>query len=138
MNIPLYWVRATGQVPGPNGRRFDLTAWGWSSIGRAEAEQKAHERLASVAQRVQQGLEFPRGYGYGERPLREEILSEVQNREGEVTGIVTRNSYGSLVLKPPIETTIRSRPKLRRPCGKWGLIRHSFSYAAFRRAFARD
>jgi hypothetical protein len=98
VNIPLYWVRATGQVPGPAGRRFDLTAWGWSSVGRAEAEQKAHERLASLAQRVQQGLEVPRGYGYGDRPLREEILREVKNREGELTGIVTRNSYGSLVL----------------------------------------
>ena len=99
MNIPLYWVRATAQVPGPSGRRFDLTAWGWSSAGRAEAEQKAHERLASLAQRVQQGLDFPRGYGYGgDRPLREEILREVRDRDGEITGIVTRNSYGSLVL----------------------------------------
>jgi hypothetical protein len=98
MNIPLYWVRATGQVPGPGDRRFDLTAWGWSSVGRAEAEQKAHERLASLAQRVQQGLEFPRGYAYGgDRPLREEILREVRDRDGEITGIVTRNSYGSLV-----------------------------------------
>ena len=56
MNIPLYWVRATAQVPGPSDRRFDLTAWGWSSVGRAEAEQKAHERLASLDDRSALGV----------------------------------------------------------------------------------
>jgi hypothetical protein len=98
MNIPRYWFRATGQVPTPSGRPFDLVAWGWSSEGRDGAERKAQERLAAFSQRVQQGMELPRGYAYGDRPLREEIVQEIQGRDGEMAALVTRNSYGSLVL----------------------------------------
>jgi hypothetical protein len=98
MNIPQYWVRATGQVPSRQGGYSDAVAWGWSSEGRAEAEQKAHERLSALAARIQAGLDFPRGYAYGVRPLREEIVQELRGRDGEMAAVVTRNSYGSLVL----------------------------------------
>jgi hypothetical protein len=98
MNIPRYWFRATGQVPTPSGRPYDVVAWGWSSEGRDGAERKARERMAAFAQRVQQGMEIPRGYAYGDRPLREEIVQEIQGRDGEMAAVVTRNSYGCLVL----------------------------------------
>src|SRR5436305_10953114 len=98
MNIPRYWVRAKGQVPTGFGKVYDLVAWGWSSEGRDGAERKAQERLAAFAQRVQQGLDLPRGYAYGDRPLREEILREIQGSDGEIEALVTRNSYGSMVL----------------------------------------
>lgn len=97
MNIPRYWFRATGQVPSTSGKAFNLVAWGWSSEGRDGAERKAQERLAAFAQRVQQGLDLPRGYAY-DRPLREEIVQELKGRDGETAAVVTRNSYGSLVL----------------------------------------
>jgi hypothetical protein len=98
VNIPRYWFRAKGQVPTGFGKVYDLVAWGWSSEGRDGAERKAQERLAAFAQRVQQGLDLPRGYAYGDRPLREEILREIQGRGGELAAVVTRNSYGSMVL----------------------------------------
>ncbi|MFL6262751.1 MAG: hypothetical protein ACJ76Y_23880 [Thermoanaerobaculia bacterium] len=98
MNIPRYWFRAKGQAPTSSGKVYDLVAWGWSSEGRDGAERKARERLAAFAQRVQQGLEFPRGYAYGDRPLREEILREIQGSDGEIAAVVTRNSYGSTVV----------------------------------------
>ena len=98
MNIPRYWFRAKGQIPIGSGKVYDLVAWGWSSEDRAGAERKAQERLAAFAQRVQQGFDLPRGYAYGDRPLREEILREIQGRDGEIAALVTRNSYGSTVL----------------------------------------
>src|ERR1700759_4870200 len=99
MEIPRYWVRATGQVPTSLDRPYyEIVAWGWSNEDRAGAERKAHERLAAFAQRVQQGLDLNRGYAYAGKPLREEIVQELKGRGGEASGVVTRNSYGSLVL----------------------------------------
>ncbi len=98
MNIPRYWYRATGQVPTALGRPYyDLVAWGWSERGPAGAQRTAHERLAAFAQRVQKGLDLNRGYAYAGKPLREEIVQELSGRGGPA-GVVTRNSYGSLVL----------------------------------------
>jgi hypothetical protein len=100
MNIPRYWARATAEVRSrrAGARHLDLAAWGWSSTGRAEAEQRAQQRLASLVQRVEQGQELPRGYAYGDRPLREEIVLEHRDGAGQVTAILSRNGYGALVL----------------------------------------
>jgi len=97
VNIPRFWVRADGEALGRDGRRIELMAWGWSTVGKAEAQLKARERLDSLSRRVEQGLELPRGYGYGERPMREEIIRELGGEQG-VAAIISRNSYGSLVL----------------------------------------
>ena len=96
MNIPRYWARAKKEVPNPEGLHFDLAAWGWSSENREEAERKADERLSSLIARVQQGFELDRRYAYGSRPLREEIIDEFPGTD--LQAILTRNSYGSLVL----------------------------------------
>jgi hypothetical protein len=37
-------------------------------------------------------------YGYADRPLREEVVGEFKGDGGEVVAVVTRNSYGCLVL----------------------------------------
>ena len=37
-------------------------------------------------------------YGYSDRPLREEIVREINDRDGGRLAVITRNSYGSLVL----------------------------------------
>ena len=81
MNIPRYWARVTGQAPVGFGKVYDLAVWGWSSEDRAGAERKAQERLAAFTQRVQQGLDLPRGYAYGDRPLRS-IDALVQSAHG--------------------------------------------------------
>jgi hypothetical protein len=94
VKIPRYWRRADGEAP--DGRR--LTAWGWSSEDPDEAQRVAHQRLTAMLDRLHRGEELPRGYAYGERPLREEILDEVHDASRVVAAVVTRNSYGSAVL----------------------------------------
>ena len=100
MNIPRYWSHIKEQTPAGFGKVYDLIVWGWSSEGRAGAERKAQERLAAFAQRVREGFDLTRSrdYAYGERPLREEILREIEGRDGEIAAVVTRNIYGSMVL----------------------------------------
>jgi hypothetical protein len=61
-----------------------------------EALRRANERAARAAAALVNG-QAPGSYGYDERPLREEIVEEI--REGrELVAVVTRNSYGCLVL----------------------------------------
>ena len=66
--------------------------------GSSEAEGRAGDRFRSLQQRVTQGLELPRGYGYGSRPVREQILEEMPGPDDRPDAILTRNSYGSVVL----------------------------------------
>ena len=97
MNIPRFWAPARGEAK--RGRTtLELIAWGWSDASRAEAEAKAREGLGRMLARVLRGEELPRGYGYGSRPLREEILDELRGDAGELAGVVTRNAYGAKVL----------------------------------------
>ena len=98
MKIPTFWMRHEGDVQTPEGRQLRLFAWGWSESSAGDAESKARERFASLEQRVTQGLELPRGYAYGDRPVREQILDRVTAADGSVDALLTRNSYGAVVL----------------------------------------
>ena len=77
---------------------MELTAWGWSSTGKGDAENTARQRLGALIARVRQGTELPRGYDYGARAMREEIMQELRAADGGLAGVVTRNGYGALVL----------------------------------------
>ncbi len=82
----------------PQGKKFDVVAWGWSADSPDEAQRRAEESMQQSVARIAAGQGFPRGYGYHDRPPREEIIEEIEGTDGEVVGIVTRNSYGALVL----------------------------------------
>ena len=98
MKIPRYWIRREGDVRHPDGRALHLFAWGWSETSASDAETRAGERFRSLEQRVSQGLDLPRGYAYGDRPVREQIVEEITGPGGTPDALLTRNSYGSLVL----------------------------------------
>jgi hypothetical protein len=98
LKIPKYWIRREGDVQRPDGTQLRLFAWGWSETSTREAEGRAGDRFRSLQQRVSQGLELPHGYGYGSRPVREQILEEMSGSDDRPDAILTRNSYGSVVL----------------------------------------
>lgn len=91
-------MRRDADVEGPDGSPLRLSAWGWSETSTTEADGRAAERLQSLQQRISQGLELPHGYAYGSRPLREQILDEIPGPDGTPDVLLTRNSYGSVVL----------------------------------------
>lgn len=98
MKIPKFWRRFEGDIEKPDGGQLHVFAWGWSESNASDADRVARERFQSMQQRVSQGLELPKGYGYGSgRPVREQIIREVQGRGG-VDALLTRNAYGSVVL----------------------------------------
>ena len=98
MKIPKFWIRREGDVRHPDGRELHLFAWGWSETSASDAEARAGERFRSLEQRVSQGLDLPRGYAYGDRPVREQIIEEIAAPGGTPDALLTRNSYGSVVL----------------------------------------
>jgi len=65
----------------------------------ADAQALANQAAQQVAERFRAGNLPPhRGGYYPDRPFREQVLREIKNGGGEIAGVVTRNSYGCLVL----------------------------------------
>jgi hypothetical protein len=104
MKVARHWIRETVDALDVSGRRLAATAWGWSATNVEEARQRARES----AQRI---VEWLRGHGESnpppvsaqyayctDRPPREEIVEELRDASGETAALITRNSYGSLVL----------------------------------------
>jgi hypothetical protein len=86
MKIARYWTRAEHSEGDTR-----ITARGWSDTSIDAARQKAREIAQRVAARINAGLEKGE-YLYGDRPLPEPVIREFPR------AVVTRNSYGALVL----------------------------------------
>lgn len=90
MYFPKFWARA---------QQGDVHAWGWSDVSMDEAQAAGQTRLARVLERLRsdrQPSKWVDPYGYPDRPMREEIIHRFAEPEG--AAVVTRNSYGCLVL----------------------------------------
>lgn len=98
MQFHRYWARGESTVNGPQGSGT-FHACGHSDISLEDALRDARERAASIGQRVMLGesLDASRQYYADGRPLKEEIIEELQE-EGQTVAIISRNSYGCLVL----------------------------------------
>jgi hypothetical protein len=90
MNFPKFWARANvGEV----------IRWGWSEQSMAEAQSLAQKSAQELAELLRKGDRPSRkGAYYPNRPFREQVLQEIKNDAGEIAAVVTRNSYGCLVL----------------------------------------
>jgi hypothetical protein len=97
MKIPKYWANRFQVVKQIDGPALRLQSWQWSDLSIDEALQRADERLRSLVAKVAAGEELNR-YGYGVRPLREEITQPVAGPSGSEIAVVTRNLYGALIL----------------------------------------
>jgi hypothetical protein len=97
MEIPKFWARAKGDAEAPDGAQRQLIAWGWSTATLEQARDVAQERLLRLLSRVKRGEPLPKGYGYGSRPVREQILEQLP-AGNDPAAVLTRNAYGSVVL----------------------------------------
>jgi hypothetical protein len=90
MHFPKFWVLA---------RKGGVCAWGWSDVSQAAAQADGDARVGRIFAWLANGGKGPRnGYGYSDRPMREPVLHEFPAPEGRARAVVTRNSYGCLVL----------------------------------------
>jgi len=108
MRLARYWVREEQSLSDRLGNPLRVAYWGWSETSEEEARQRAREGVQRLAERVLAGDDAavrreptprPSGYGYGgDRPLREQVLQEINDQQGRLLAAVTRNSAGALVL----------------------------------------
>jgi hypothetical protein len=96
MHIPRIWSRAEGRVETADRGVLPLLAWGWGEDEEC-AHREAEGRLARLTERVRRGDPFPRGYEYGSRPIREEILETI-GPAADPHAVITRNRYGATVM----------------------------------------
>jgi hypothetical protein len=91
MNFPKYWAR---------GQSGNFLAWRWSSLSLADAQALAGEAARQLAERFASGnfADAHQGMYYPNRPFREQVLQEFKDASGAISAVVTRNSYGCLVL----------------------------------------
>jgi hypothetical protein len=89
MYFPKFWQR---------GEHEGFACWGFSDESSDEARECAQERARIIAERFHSGEALQR-YGYPDRPLREPVLQVMaSSTQGEPAGVITRNSYGCMVL----------------------------------------
>lgn len=90
MYFPKFWARAEheGQI-----------SWRWSDSSPAQAQTLAQEAAQQMADRIRRGDIPQRHHGYYPgRPFREQVLREIRRANGDLAAVITRNSYGCLVL----------------------------------------
>ncbi len=97
MLIPRYWAKETLVITGEKGKPLPLVCWRWSNESQEDARRQAAAAIQSIAFRFQNGQHMDR-YPYGVRPLREEIIQPIPGAQEKEAGVITRNSYGALVL----------------------------------------
>jgi len=95
MKFYRYWARGEATVH-DGDREYKVQAHGGSNEGLEAALQRANEIAARTANALEQNTPLGR-YGYADRVLREEIVQEFQD-DVSTSAIITRNSYGALVL----------------------------------------
>ncbi len=90
MHFPKFWTLA---------KKGGVAAWGWSDVSLAEAQKEGLSRVDRIIEWLRTGMEGDRGaYGYPDRRMREEVLRDFVDTKGSRCAVVSRNSYGCLVL----------------------------------------
>lgn len=90
-----YWATGSAEVQS-TGKPWSVRCYGASNVSVEDALKNAAEIARRAASAIRPGSK-PTSYGYSDRPLREEVVEEFATGS-DVFAVVTRNSYGSLVL----------------------------------------
>src|SRR5205823_10965168 len=98
MKLARYWTKESGEAARSDGSRVRVVSRGWSNESLEQAREVARDKARRIAVAVASGQMERREYGYGERPLPEPILRTFGNGGEGPKAVVTRNSYGAIVL----------------------------------------
>jgi len=96
MKFARYWTRGRGAATGAEGQSIQVVSRGWSDESIEDAGNCARERARRLAQRIAADRSAGNLYDYGDAPVPEPIVCDFR-AEG-AAAVVTRNSYGALVL----------------------------------------
>ena len=96
MKLARFWTRSRGEATGADGQRIEVVTRGWSDESIDQAKNVAAERARRLAQRIASDPSARKQYDYDEAPVPEAVVRDLRS-EG-LAAVVTRNSYGALVL----------------------------------------
>jgi hypothetical protein len=96
MRFVRFWTRRSGQATDSSGNSIEVLSRGWSDVSLDDAAAVAQQRAQRLAQRIATDRNAGKLYDYGDAPVPEPIVRDFRT-EGSAA-VVTRNSYGSLVL----------------------------------------
>jgi hypothetical protein len=96
MKFARHWTRRRGQATDSGGQSIEVLSRGWSDVSLADAAARAQERARRLAERIATDRSAVKLYDYGDAPVPEPIVHDF--RPEGMAAVVTRNSYGSLVL----------------------------------------
>jgi hypothetical protein len=98
MRLARFWTRAKTQATYRNRKQFQVAARGWSDESLEAAYACALDIARKVAAAVASGPTSKRRYPYADRPLPEPVVQQLGAAGSATAAVVTRNSYGALVL----------------------------------------
>ena len=98
MHFPKHWAKKEVQETGASNSQIASTVWRWSDHSLEEAQHLADQAASKLQDRIRAGEVLPDAYSYGDRPVREEVVYEHKDEDGSIDFVITRNTYGSLVL----------------------------------------
>ncbi|HEY0893276.1 MAG TPA: hypothetical protein VGE32_09490, partial [Cellvibrio sp.] len=98
MKFAKYWSEVSVAVDEAIFGVNKLSAWGASNETQAQAGINALERATRLGQLISRGVDALREYEYWNGYIREEVLDEITNADGRVLAVLTRNSYGAIIL----------------------------------------
>lgn len=101
MKFAKYWSEASVPADEKIFGASTLSTWGASNESQQQASFNAMERAAKLTQIVSRGFEALREYEYWNGYIREEVLDEINDADGRLLGVLTRNNYGAIVLNAP-------------------------------------
>jgi hypothetical protein len=89
MYFPKFWAKA---------EQNKFKAWGWSDLSLDDALSVARQKAEKVSALFKADQLTTAPYGYGDRPLREEVIRSITLENGVGPILLTRNAYGCLVM----------------------------------------
>src|SRR5260370_22016562 len=98
MKLAKFWSREAGDASDADGELSRVVVRGWSNESLDAAAAAARENASRVAQMLASGPGDSKQYGYGDRPLPEPLVREFRDTTETPNAVITRNSYGSLVM----------------------------------------
>ncbi len=97
MDFAKFWISEDVAVPDHFGALATVRVWGASNSDETDARRAASER-ASRLLRFLRDPDKKDEYEYFNGYIREEVLDEIADENGEQLAVITRNHYGALVL----------------------------------------
>ncbi len=97
MKFYRYWAKGIYEATAPDGTVKNFSCWGFSDESKEDARKNAERRARAAADAALSSRDKA-AYFYSDRPLREEVIEEIKNPNGETLAAITRNACGCLVL----------------------------------------